>query len=109
MKLIGLGLVAIPFAFGALRLATTGTDARYLWLASASTVAAAIVLLLLSRPSVRVARVVAAFVASTAAAGLAGYLVDARNIIAIGIVSIAFATCSTLGLVLFARVRAAST
>lgn len=109
MKVIALILLMLPFAFGALRLATTGDDARYLWLAFASTiVAVAINVRSAPREPMRVPRLLLTLAACTAAASLAGYLVDARNVVAIGIVAFAFALCSTLGLALFARLRAST-
>ena len=38
MQLIAILIAAVPFAFGGLRLATTGDDARYLWVACCSVV-----------------------------------------------------------------------
>ncbi len=109
MKVIALFLLLLPFVFGALRLATTGDDERYVWLALASfIVAVALNTRGLPREPMRAPRFLLTLTACTAAASLAGYLVDARNVVAIGIVAFAFALCSTLGLWLFARIRAAA-
>ena len=110
MRIIALLALAIPFVFGGVRLATTGSDARYLWLAFASTIVAVALNIrgIPPRELMRAPRFMLTLTACTVAASLAGYLVDARNVLAIGIVAFAFALCSTLGLALFARVRASA-
>lgn len=110
MKVIALILLLLPFAFGAIRLATTGDDERYVWLALASCIVAVALNIrgIPPREPMRAPRFMLTLTACTVAASLAGYLVDARNVLAIGIVAFAFALCSTLGLALFARVRASA-
>ena len=44
MRALGTLLAAVPFGSAGLRCLTTGSDVRYLWLASASSVGAAVVL-----------------------------------------------------------------
>lgn len=107
MRIFALVAFLIPFVFGGVRLATSGSDARYLWLAFASTiVAVALNIRVMPREPMRAPRMLLTLAACTAAASLSGYLLDARNVVAIGIVAFAFALCSTLGLALFARIRA---
>jgi hypothetical protein len=93
MNALGLALLATPFAFGVIRLLTTGSDWRYLPVAVASTLGAV---------AVRYVRgaalqLVAGMVTSVAMAALASWLVGARNVVSMGIVGISFALCSVLG------------
>ena len=105
--ILGLLLAAIPFAFAVLRAVTTGTDFRYLWVALASTVAAASVLSLRNpgtRP--RTGRVSAAVLAATAAASAMGFAQGAESVPAVLFVALGFAICQTGGLALIFRARA---
>ena len=101
MRPLGLLLLTTPFAFGVIRLVTSGTDWRYLPVALGSTLGAAAVL------TVRGAalQLVAGMVSSVALAALASWLVGARNIVSMGIVGISFALCSVLGAFLTTRTR----
>ncbi len=106
MQLIAILIVAVPFAFGGLRLATTGDDARYLWVACASTAGAAVFLLRgVHKPFVTRARVVQAGIAATVGAAGVAVLQHARSVPAVAIVSLAFACCSVVGLTMLARAR----
>lgn len=106
MAITAILLTAAPFVFGALRLATTGEDARYLWTAVASTCGAAA---FLWRQSVRAPvggwRVGFAGISAASSAAAAAVVVGARHAGAVAMVAVAFAACSTLGLALLARAR----
>lgn len=99
MRTLGLLLLATPFAFGVIRLLTTGTDWRYFPVAVASTLGAAS-LLYVRGPALKL---VAGMVSSIALAALASWLVGARNVVSMAIVGISFALCSVLGAFLTAR------
>lgn len=99
-------LLAVPFAFGLIRLVTTGDDWRYLAVALASTLGASAALMRL-RPA-GASTLVRALGAGTAAAISAAVIaatVGARSGPAIAVVSIGFAVCSASGAVLYAWSR----
>lgn len=104
MRILGAMLAAVPLAFAGIRLLTTGTDWRYLWMALGSTVCAAAVLV---RPSsaagpnplrTGVATITAA--AGAAAVAIAGGATAGPGI---AIVAVAFGSCSALGTALILR------
>ena len=104
MRWLGVPLAAVPFAFALIRLLTTGDDMRYLWMAIASTLCAAGVMV---RPgSTAVLRGVHAGVATIAAAAgaaLVGVALGARAGPGIAMVSVSFGFCSALGTWLLVR------
>ena len=96
MKLLGLLVAAVPFAFAGIRWFTTGTDTRYLWMALASTLCAALIVRFARiRRSVRAAVAVAA--ASAGAAAIAIAFLGATAGLGIAIVAGSFGLCSGLG------------
>lgn len=102
--IVGLILVAVPFIFGTLRLISTGTDARYLAVAAASTVAAFAVFAARSRTAAPTASTTTvAFLAATTAAAAAGFALGAMSVGAVLFVAAGFAVCSTAGLWLARR------
>jgi hypothetical protein len=108
MKLIAYLIMAVPFVFGALRLGTTGFDARYLWVACAATLGA-LTGMLRAAPGVPATRMrtLLTFLAATAAAVVASVLLGARSVPSVAVVSVAFSLCITIGLALraFAQKR----
>lgn len=99
MGTLGILLLATPFAFGVIRLLTTGSDWRYLPVAVASTLGAGAVLYVRGAAF----KLVAGMVCSVALAALASWLAGARNVVSVGIVGISFALCSVLGALLRTR------
>ena len=95
--------VAVPFAFGVLRYATTGNDLRYVWMVIATFAAAEMVIRVggrsgaLQRPALLAAVVL---VVATAVAFGAGYVVGARNTVSMLIVSLSFGGCFAVGALL---------
>ena len=104
IRIIAVTFVALPFVFGALRLITTGYDARYLWTAVASTVGAGAILLRSASRTAQGARLtsVATLVAAVCAAAT-GVALGARSPGAIAAVSLGFGVCSAGGLSLWRR------
>ena len=104
MRVIGVLLVAVPFAFAAMRLRATADDMRYVWMAIASTACTAAILLRPGSPAVagRVRTVVAAIAAAAAAASVA-FALGARAVSGIATVTVAFGCCSAVGTWLFVR------
>jgi hypothetical protein len=106
VKLLGLMVAAVPFAFAARRLFATGNDLRYTWMALAATFCAAAVL---AWPGTRsawsAARVGVAASAAAACAAAAAILLGATASSGIAIVAIAFGICSALGTGLVVRRR----
>ena len=106
MTLLGLLLAAVPFAFAGIRLLATGDDLRYLWMAIASTLCAAVVLV---RPGPPAAGSRARTgVATIAAAGCAATVAIALGATAgsgIALVAVAFGLCSALGVRIIVRSR----
>ena len=108
MKAVGMLIAAVPFAFAGIRLATTGNDFRYLWMAAASTFCAVAILARPSAPAVangwRIG--LAAISAALGAAGIAIAL-GARAGPGIAIVAGSFGLCSAVGTGLAVRARTA--
>jgi hypothetical protein len=106
MQLIAILFAAAPFVFGALRFLTTGTDTRYLWVACASSLGAAVMVFRLSSPTTAtVMRIVLATLGASAAAGAASYGLGARSLTAAAVVSVSFGLCSGMGIVLWQSSR----
>jgi hypothetical protein len=107
MMTLGLLLAAIPFGFAVLRAVGTGTDLRYLWVALAAAVAAWAVLRFGGRGVPPTGSGVAvAFVASMAAASVAGFVQGAQSVPAVLFVALGFAICEAGGLALVHGARA---
>ena len=108
LRALGMLLVAVPFAFALIRLLATGDDMRYLWMATASTLCAAAVLVRPGSPAVpsRMHTGVAT-IAAAACAATVGIVLGATAVSGIAIVAFAFGFCSALGtwLVVRSRVR----
>ena len=104
-------LAAVPFGFALIRLLATGDDVRYLWMAIASTVGAAAVLVRPSSPVVpsRIRTGVATIAAAACAATIA-IVLGATAVSGIALVAVAFGFLSAVGtwLVVRARVRRSS-
>jgi FtsH-binding integral membrane protein len=93
-------LAAVPLIFGVLRAAQTHTDFRYLWVAIAAGVGAAIVVIGGTRAPDRsrgFTLFAVAFVVSTLAAALIGRLLGANSTAAILAVAVFFGFCSAAG------------
>lgn len=104
MKVLGTLLALVPFAFATIRLLATGHDTRYLWMAVASTLCAAGVLL--RSPSIPSrARTAVATIAAAVGAAVAAILLGATAGSGIAIVAVAFGLCSAVGTGLVVRSR----
>ena len=100
MKVLGMLVTLVPFAFAGIRFATTGTDLRYLWMAIASTLCVVGIFLLRStqRTAPSPARIGLVFVASATSAATVAIILGATAGPGIAIVALAFGLCSTLGI-----------
>jgi hypothetical protein len=107
VKSLGLLVACVPFAFAARRLIATGNDLRYTWMAVASALCAAAVLVW---PGTRTAgsrtRLGVAAIAATLCAAAVPLLLGATAVSGIAIVAIAFGLCSAFGTGLIVRSRA---
>ena len=112
MRIIGVIVAIIPFGFAALRAATTGTDFRYLWLAVASTLGAASILMVANRARPQspglVVRAAFALFAAAGGAAVTGFALGASSVPALIVVALGFAMCSAVGLAMAFRSGAAS-
>ena len=107
LKVIGMLLAAVPFAFALIRRIETGADTRYLWVAFASALGAVVVLALPGpRTILSPARAGAATLVATACAALVAIMLGTRAGPGIAIVALAFGLCSALGTWLVIRSRA---
>ena len=107
MRVLSVLFGVVPFAFGFLRLVTTGTDSRYIWLALASLIGATVVMRLgkarrRSR-SVVAALFLTAVAVSTLLAVLVAHLLGATAVLAILAVAIGFGMCSAISAALWAE------
>ncbi len=108
----GILLVAVPVIFGALRLASTGSDLRYLWVALVTGLGAAAVTALGRARGISVTGIFLLFVAATFVATLLGRVtasfVGSRSAGASWFVAAGFALCQAAGfaLMLLSRLRA---
>ncbi len=104
MTALALVLLATPFAFGLLRLVTTGSDWRYLLVAMASTLGAGAVTLR-RRPALwgTGARLLVGVGSAGLLASLGAVAVGARSVTAIIMVALGFALCSGGGAALIMR------
>ena len=102
---VGILLIAAPFAFGLLRALTTGTDWRYLWVAIAAFVGSSVVIAI-GRSQSKTSTVtvgigaIALIVATLTAVLGAKFLANTQSV-ATWIVAFAFAFCTTIGTVLY--------
>lgn len=103
--IVGLLLIAAPFAFGLLRALETGTDWRYLWVAISAFVASSVVIAIGKSQSktstVTVGVAVTALLTATVAAVLGAKFLANTQSAAAWIVAFAFAFCTTVGVVLY--------
>jgi len=107
MILMAFVLLAIPFAFGLLRLASTGEDWRYVAVALGSLVGAlAVVQSTRGSGAMSLLRMLGATLTSAAAAASTAWLVGARNAVSVAVVAISCAICSASGAILYFRARA---
>jgi hypothetical protein len=102
-------LAAVPFVFALIRAIQTGTDFRYLWMAIAAFIGAALVMVI-GKARDQTQNVVLqlsaiAFLTSTLVAGLTGRLLGARSITGILVVCVAFGLFSAAGQSLYALSR----
>ena len=107
MNVVAIGFAAAPFAFALIRLAQTGTDARYVVVALASGCGAAMAMAL-ARPVTRARflRVATAvFIIATLFAVIAALLLGTRLGPGILVVATAFGFCFGAGCALHARTR----
>ena len=107
MSVLGMLVAAVPFAFALTRLLSTGDDMRYIWMAIASTLCAAAVLIRRGSPAIPSrARAGAATIAAAACAATVAIVLGATAGSGIAIVAVAFGSCSALGTWLVVRSRA---
>ena len=103
--LAGMLLIAAPFAFGILRVATTGNDWRYVWAALAAFIGSGAILAFgkarSSGSAITIGFAALALVAGTIVALLEATLIAHVHGAAPWIVSFAFSFCVTLGMVLY--------
>ena len=97
-------LIATPFVFAAIRAFTTRSDLRFLWMALASLVGAALILRL-GQPRVREGRgrfglTIIAFFGAVLFGGAAALLLGARSAVSVWLVATGFALCISGGLAL---------
>lgn len=107
MRSVGLIIAGIPVGFATLRAITTGADFRYFWLALASTLGAAGMLMIANRarpePPGLVVRAAFALFTASGAAGVVGFAQEGSSLPALIVVALGFATCSAAGLALVLR------
>jgi hypothetical protein len=98
-----------PFAFALIRAFSTGYDLRYLWVAFASFLGAAVVVAVGKARNRRPIGVLAisalVLVVATVLAGLAAFLVGAKSVAAAGIVAFAFGFCCAASYALYTLSR----
>ena len=106
LRALGMLLAAVPFAFAFIRLLATGDDMRYLWMATASTLCAAAVLVRPGSSAIpsRIHTAVATIAAAACAAAV-GIVLGATAVSGIAIVAFAFGFCSASGTRLVVRSR----
>jgi len=101
-----LGVLAtlVPFAFGAIRAITTGSDFRYIWMALAAALGLAAVTVTLRRRAQTqndiLTRSAGVCVLAAVLAAAAGYALGARSSISVWIVALSFGLCEAVGFAL---------
>jgi hypothetical protein len=107
--LLAILFAAVPFAFGLVRALRTGYDLRYLWMALASFLGAAVVIAvgktLSEKPKGLLALSALVLVVATLLAGLVAFLLGAKSVAGAGIVAFAFGLCCTASYALNALSR----
>ncbi len=107
MKPLGFLVASVPVIFALLRAITTGTDFRYFWLALASTLGAALILVTMNRtvtqPHGTMVRIAFALLVATGTTGVTGFALGGGSAPALIVVALGFATCSAVGLGLALR------
>jgi len=102
-------LAAVPFAFALICAFQTGTDFRYLWMAIAALIGAAVVMVIgkarEGRQNVVLALSAVAFLTSTLVTVFVGRLLGARSATGIWVVAVAFGLFSATGQLLYALSR----
>ena len=106
LRLVAIVCIAIPFVFGGVRWASTGTDWRYVCAAFVALMGATLVLRRAPSPSPFMVAVGVAV--SSASAALCAVLVGATAGGAIAAVAIGFGICSAGGVTLWMRSRGRS-
>jgi hypothetical protein len=100
---------ATPFAFALIRAISTGYDLRYLWMASASFLGAAVVIAVGRargrKPKGVLALSLLVLVIATVLAGFAAFLLGAKSVAAAGIVAFAFGFCCSASYAFYALSR----
>ena len=100
---------ATPFAFALIRAFSTGYDLRYIWMALASFLGAAVVIVVgkarSRKPIGMLALSALVLVIATVLAGLAAFLLGARSVAAAGIVAFAFGFCWAASYAIYALSR----
>lgn len=103
--IVGILLIAAPFAFALLRALQTGTDWRYLWVAIAAFVGSSVVIAIGRSQSktstVTVGIAAIALIAATLTAVLGAKFLAHTQSVATWIVAFAFAFCFSVGTVLY--------
>jgi hypothetical protein len=99
LPLLGaLFVAAVPVAFALIRLFSTGTDSRYLWMAAAAFVGAAAAARLAPTPPdpsrVSLAGLLSGITAGTVCAATAGVIQGATAVAGIVLVSVPFGICA---------------
>ena len=103
--IVGILLIAAPFAFGLLRGVTTGTDWRYLWVAISAFVGSSAVIAIGKSQSktstVTVGIAVIALIAATLTGVLGARFLAHTQSVATWMVAFFFAFCTSVGTVLY--------
>jgi cbb3-type cytochrome oxidase subunit 1 len=111
-SIIGILLIAVPFAFGLLRALHTN-DLRYLWMAAAALAGAGAVMGLARTRSTAVqvnfTSVLVAIVVASVVGRLTAALLGGKNAAAVWMVAIGFAVCEGVGCAMVRRAVNAST
>jgi hypothetical protein len=106
---LSLFFAATPIAFALIRAFSTGYDLRYMWMAFASFLGAAVVMAVgrsrNQKPIGGPALSVLVLVIATALAGFAAFLLGAKSVVAAGIVAFAFGFCWAASYALYALSR----
>lgn len=106
MKVLGILVAAVPFAFASMRLLATGDDMRYLWMAIASALCAAAVLVRPGAPAaLSLLRTGVATIAAATCAAVVAIVLGATAGSGIALVAVAFGLCSALGTATVVRSR----
>jgi hypothetical protein len=108
-RLLAILFAAAPFVFALLRAFHTGSDFRFLWMAFASFLGAAVVTAVgksrSGKPKGIIALSTLVLVLATLLAGFAAFLVGATSVVGAGAVAFAFGFCWAAGYALYALSR----